>query len=394
MHLFLIFDLCALHFLMKIGLVCPYTFSRPGGVQEHVKALYQEFKKFGQEVKIIVPRKSKTEDYGGDVILLGRSIEAGANDSIIDLSLAAKPLEIRRLLAQEQFDILHFHGLAPFLPFQILKASKATNILTWHSVLEGSKTFKYLTVLRRMVNFYLKKKFQGLILVSAICKNEIKGFLGHQTVIPNGVDLQRFSPNLESLTEFKDGSFNILFVGRIEKRKGLIYLLRAFLLLQKKHYNLRLIVVGDGDQRENCELFVAAKKVQNVIFCGAVSKEDLPRYYATADLFISPATHGESFGIVLLEAMACGTPVLGFANNGYQGVLKEKAADCLAEPRNVWELAEKMAGLLKDEKKREELREWGLKEVKKYSWPKVAEKVLDFYEEVLKKQGKDTQLLR
>jgi len=379
---------------MKIGLVCPYTFSRPGGVQEHVKALYQEFKKFGQEVKIIVPRKSKTENYGSDVILLGWSIEAGGNDSIIDLSLAVKPLEIKRLLAQEQFDILHFHSLTPFLPFQILEASKTTNILTWHSVLEGSKTFKYLTVLRRMVNFYLKKKFQGLILVSAICKNEVKGFLGQQRVIPNGVDLDRFNPKIDSLTEFKDGNFNILFVGRLEKRKGLIYLLRAFLLLQKKHYNLRLIVVGDGDQRENCELFVAAKKVQNVIFCGAVSSKDLPRYYATADLFVSPATHGESFGIVLLEAMACGASVLGFANNGYQGVLKEKAADCLAEPRNVWELAEKMAGLLKDEKKREELREWGLKEVKKYSWPKVAEKVLDFYEEILKKQGKDTQLLR
>lgn len=379
---------------MKIGLVCPYAFSRPGGVQEHVKALYQEFKKFGQEVKIIVPRKSKTEDYGGDVILLGRSIEAGANDSIIDLSLAAKPLEVRRFLAQEQFDILHFHGLTPFLPLQILEASKTTNILTWHSVLEGSKTFKYLTLLRRMMDFYLKKKFQGVILVSAICKNEIKGSLSQQRVIPNGVDLERFNPKVESLKEFKDGSFNILFVGRIEKRKGLIYLLRAFLLLQKKHQGLRLIVVGDGDQRENCEGFVATKKVQNVIFCGAVSSEDLSRYYATADLFVSPATHGESFGIVLLEAMACGTPVLAFANSGYQEVLKEKAADCLAEPRNYWELAEKMEGLLKDEKKRAELREWGLKEVKKYSWSRVAERVLDFYEEILKKQGKETQLLR
>lgn len=373
---------------MKIGLICPYTFSRPGGVQEHVKALYQEFKKFGQEVKIITPRKSKTEDYGNEVILLGRSIEAGGNDSVIDLSLAAKPLEIRRLLSHEQFDILHFHNLTPFLPLQFLQASKTVNILTWHSALEGSKTFKYLILLRRMLDFYLKKKFQGVILVSAICKNEIKGFLGQQRVIPNGVDLERFNPNLKGLTEFKDGSFNILFVGRLEKRKGLIYLLRAFLLLQKKQQNLRLIVVGDGDQREGCEIFVAAKKLENVIFTGAVSNDDLPRYYATADLFVSPATHGESFGIVLLEAMACGVPVLGFANSGYREVLKEKAADCLAEPRNVWQLAEKMEGLLKDEKKRKELREWGLQEVKKYSWSKVAERVLDFYEEVLRKQGK------
>lgn len=373
---------------MKIGLVCPYIFSRPGGVQEHVKALYKEFKRFGQEVKIIAPRKSELEDYGEDIILLGRSIETGGNDSTIDLSVAVKPFEISRLLVKEGFDILHFHNLSPLLSFQFLEASKTINILTWHSMIEGSKVFRYVKPLRGVLDFYLKRKINGLILVSRILDGSVKDFKGLQAIISNGVDLERFNLQAKSLEEFREGYFNILFVGRLEKRKGLIYLLRVFQLLQKKHQKLRLIVVGDGDQREGCEIFVAAKKIENVIFAGAVSSEDLPRYYASADLFVSPATHGESFGIVLLEAMACGVPILAFANNGYREILKEKAADCLVEPRNVWRLAEKMESLLKDEKKREELQEWGLREVQKYAWPKVAERVLDFYQEVLRKQGR------
>lgn len=378
---------------MKIGLVCPYILSRPGGVQEHIKALYQQFKRLGQEVKIIAPKSKADENIDDDIIFFGKSVEFSGNDSTIDISLSFKPFEVRKFLQKENFDILHFHNFGPLLFFQILEASGSVNILTLHSLTDGSKTLKYLPTLKKLLQFYIRRRIDGLILVSPVISGWAENFQGLREIIPNGVDLERFNTRVLPIEQWRDGFFNILFVGRIEKRKGLIYLLRAFQILKRRYTSSRLIIVGDGDQRENCESFVREKKLKEVIFVGTVASDTLPEYYRTADLFVSPAIHGESFGIVLLEAMASGTPIVAFANQGYQEVLKGKGEDCLVEPRNVWELTQKIERLIVDEEKRQELREWGMKEAKKYSWTKIAERVLEFYEKVLKAKGKERSLL-
>lgn len=381
------------HFSMKIGLICPYTFTRPGGVQEHVRALHKEFIHFGQQSKIIVPRLKDDEDYGEDVLLVGRSMSFPGNDSTVDLSISINPSEISDLLEMEKFDILHLHNVTPLIPFQFLEKSKATNIVTLHAELSGSKTLKWFPSIKKLLHFYLKKRIDGAIIIAPTLIDLVAGARGPIEVIPNGVDLKRFNPKIKGFPYYDDEKINLLFVGRIEKRKGLIYLLRSFELLQKKLKNLRLIVVGDGDLKKECEDFVNQKKLPEVVFVGAVKNEDLPIYYASADIFVSPATHGESFGIVLLEAMASGLPVVAFANTGYKAVLTGLGSQFLAEPRNVWELTQKIETLILSNEKREELKEWSLDEVQKYSWEKIAARVLNFYEQVLTTKGKNVKAL-
>ena len=170
-------------------------------------------------------------------------------------------------------------------------------------------------------------------------------------------------------------------MGRIEERKGLIYLLRVYKILNEKYKNLRLIIVGEGPLKPDCQKWVIKNKLENVVFEKAISQKEVPSYYRTADIYCSPAIYGESFGIVLIEAMASGIPVVAFANKGYKGVLENtKGGKFLANPRDYKTLAQKLETLIKSQKLRKEMGEWGIKEAQKYSWPKIADQVLAFYE--------------
>jgi len=156
-------------------------------------------------------------------------------------------------------------------------------------------------------------------------------------------------------------------------------------ILIKKFSNLRLIVVGKGDLEKECKEWANENKLTEVYFEGEKSGKELPSYYATCDIFVSPAIFGESFGIVLLEAMASGKPFVGFANRGYSQLMKRKPGEkFLAEPKDYKELASKIEILIKDENLRKKMGEWGREEAEKYSWPKIADQVLAFYEVCLR----------
>ena len=207
-----------------------------------------------------------------------------------------------------------------------------------------------------------------------------KEYKGPKTVIPNGIDLEEFKSNGPKIKKFLDRKINILFLGRIEERKGLIYLLKAFKILTKKFSNLRLIVVGEGPLKTDLEKWVEKNKLKNVVFEGQISEEKAPSYYRTCDIYCSPAIYGESFGIVLIEAMACSKPVVAFANEGYKEVLKKgRGKRFLVKPRDSKTLAKKLEILIKNKKLRKEMGKWGQREAKKYSWPKITSQVLDFY---------------
>jgi phosphatidylinositol alpha-mannosyltransferase len=156
--------------------------------------------------------------------------------------------------------------------------------------------------------------------------------------------------------------------------------LRALLILKRKFENLRLIVAGEGPEKKKCEEFVKKNNLKDVLFLGKVEKE-LPSLYATCDIFCAPSIFGESFGLVILEAMASGKPVVGFANQGYKELMKGKKGEkFLAKPKDFKELAKKIEILIGNEKLRKEMAQWGMKEAKKYSWEKISEKILDFYQ--------------
>jgi phosphatidylinositol alpha-mannosyltransferase len=379
---------------MKIGLVCFHSFAQPGGVKAHVLGLYDEYKKRGMKCKIIVPRRKANEKYGRDVIICGTSLSLNAGGSQGDLDINFNPFAINKVLKKEKFDVLHFHNFSFPSGYQIIERSKCLNVLTFHANLEKVKIFKMFPFILKAFNKEVQDEVDGIIGVNPLNLRTFKKYKGPKIVIPNGVDVTKFSPKVKPIEKFKDGKINILFLGRIEERKGLIYLLKAYKVLQKKfglnwvNKNLRLIVLGTGPLLEECREFVNKNKLQNIVF-ETKAHADAPSYYATCDIYCSPAIYGESFGIVLIEAMATKKPVVAFANSGYKIVLgNNKGKKLLAKPKDYKTLAQKLELLIKNPKLRKEMGEWGLKEAQQYSWPKIADRVLAFYKVCQKNKDK------
>lgn len=379
---------------MKIGLVCPYVLN-VGGVQEHVRALYENLTKKGHQVRILAPHLFG-EKPKKDVIFLGRGFytdNTAGTGSHLTLGLHYGPV-VEEILQKEKFDILHFHEpIVPTISWFLLAYSQSINIVTYHRAQKFSPEETSLFRFLKPVGVLLTRRVHGRIAVSQTAKEfASKLFPGQYSIIPNGVDISRFRPTGEKLKRFQDKKTNILFVGRLEGRKGLMYLLRAF--SQLKNQNSRLIVVGDGPMKEGYKKFVRQKKLVNVDFEGEVSANDLPFYYRTADIFCSPAPHGESFGIVLLEAMASGLPLVAFANPGYKELLFDYPAKrLLPKPKDVEGLTRALKLLVKDKELQEKLGHWGREKAKQYSWKKVSGEILNFYRETLAKNKRKNGFL-
>lgn len=383
---------------MKIGIFSAHSFARPGGVQNHVIALYSEFKKRGIDAKIITPGHSRIGPQGvpeKDIITIGISAYIPANQSRAEFSISIRK-RFRERIWRENFDVLHFHNLGSGpLSYQILRHSNSLNILTIHATVDGSQISK-IPPLRGLVHKLFANKFHGLIAVSPASLKSVETFGGFHNnpmrIIPNGIDLSRFFPRFGR----KEGT-NLLFVGRLEKRKGLMYLLQALASLRRP--NVKLTIVGDGEERKRGERFVQTNKLTaQVDFAGNVGDAILPNFYQNADIFCAPAVAGESFGLTLLEAMACGTPIAGFANPGYSYVMQrhEEAigANLLAPPGDHIALAQKIALLIDNQDTYQKARQWGIARVKQFSWPKTADQVLNFYREVKEWQTKATDIHR
>lgn len=367
---------------MKVALISFHSFLHPGGVKQHVLGLQKEFRKRGVECKIIAPRRKRQENYGKDVILLGTSFPFNFSGSQSDFCVNFNSLSVEKILKKEKFDILHFHNFGFPSALQILERSRTVNVLTLHADITGSNFLKSFPSILYLFNIFVGWKMDGVIGINRLNLLPLKNFKGPKAVIPNGVDTGFFSPGDSDIKKFSDSKLNILFVGRIEKRKGLIYLLKAFKRIIKKEGSgkLRLIIVGEGPYKEEYEEWVEDNGLQEeVFFEKSKTEKELVSYYRSADIFVSPAIFGESFGIVLVEAMACGVPVVAFANNGYKEVLKGKKAGILAEVKNVSDLTEKISLLIKNDSLRKEMGEEGMKESKKYSWEIIAGQILDFY---------------
>ena len=379
---------------MKIALISYHSFLKPGGVKTHILGLAKEFKKRKIRTKIIVPRRKFNEDYGKDVILLGTSFSVpfggGKSDLCVNFNIPA----IERVFQKEKFDILHFHNFGFPSSLQILeRASDTLNILTFHSDIGRSEFLKEFPIFLYILERIVESKIDGIIGVSPVALNVFEKCNLPKVVIPNGVDLERFNKKVAKIKKFKDGKINILFVGRIEERKGLIYLLRAYKILQKKFKNLRLIIVGEGELKEDCQIFVKENNLKEVHFVGEKTGKELVSFYATSDIFCAPSIYGETFGIVLLEAMACQLPVVAFANLGYKTLLKGKIGEILlAKPKSYKNLAQKLEILIKNKNLRIQLGKWGKREVKKYAWCKIADKVLDFYKFCKKEKKRKKEL--
>ncbi len=368
---------------MRIALISSNSFYCYGGIQNHILGLYKYLKSKGHYVKIIAPRYKNEKRINDDFIFFGYSKKISANASLSDISFLPKKHKAETLLKKEKFDIIHFHNPGIFVSIDIIKKSNSKNIITFHVMPDASIIYKLLKIfLKILKNFHLFKKINGIIFVSKPLRKYISPYFKcKKVVIPNGIDLSLFE-NTEKIKKYQDGKINLLFLGRIEKRKGLIYLIKAYEKI-KKNYNIRLIVVGSGNLEEKCKKYVNKNKIKDIVFVGSVNDKEKVKYINTCDIFCAPSLYGESFGIILLEAMASGKPLVGFANQGYEQVLSRKQKRYFAKPKDINSLAKKIEILIKNEKLRHELGEHGKKEVLKYSWDVVGRQIENFYEEIL-----------
>jgi len=207
-------------------------------------------------------------------------------------------------------------------------------------------------------------------------------------IIPNGVKYDRFASPVPPFAEYEDGKLNILFLGRLEKRKGLPYLLQAYAQVKARMPDTRLLIVGpDGGMRQACEGFVQRERLKDVVFTGYVSDKNLPRYYKTADVFCAPNTGNESFGIILLEAMAAGTPVVASDIEGFAYVVGHQAEGILVPRRDTSALADALLQLLSDPDRRQEMGRMGQIKAESFDWFHVSQQVLSFYQRVAERRA-------
>jgi phosphatidylinositol alpha-mannosyltransferase len=202
-------------------------------------------------------------------------------------------------------------------------------------------------------------------------------------IIPNGIDVDHFASNPTPWPEYLDGKTNILFVGRLEKRKGLKYLLEAYSRLKWDLPEIRLLVVGPGNPDQDSYRILSARNLQDVVFLGRVSYDDLARYYATADIFCAPSTGSESFGVVLLEAMAAGKPIVASDNEGYSSVVTHGEQGFLFPRRNSEALAETLGYLVRNPDLAHRMGGVGRQTVEKYRWRTVTRQVEEYYYDCL-----------
>jgi phosphatidylinositol alpha-mannosyltransferase len=272
------------------------------------------------------------------------------------------------------------------LAWTALNGSPSVNIATFHAF--HSKARGYW--IGKKVIIRASRKLTRKIAVSDPALTFVSRHLpADYMIIPNGVDTDRFCLDTPCRPELKDGKKNIVFVGRLEKRKGVPYLLEAFVKVKKLLPDTRLLIVGPGKvMRKQCDRIVAENRLDDVRFTGFVHGSELPGYYRSADVFCSPALYGESFGIVLLEAMASGAPVVASDITGYNSVVTHEKDGLLVPPADPDRLAEALVRILTEEGLRDRLTAAGVIKARDHSWRSIAGKVLDVYYECLKEAGR------
>lgn len=373
---------------MKIALASPYDFATQGGVNQHIDHLRSEFQRLGHEVDVIAPLSGMSSDVEAPGFHgFGGVLPISANGSVARISFSLNlRSRIKQLLAREHFDVVHCHEpLMPALPLVVLNYSRSVNIGTFHAYAESNLGYLYARpVLQRFFN-----RLDGLVAVSEpAVEFASQYFSGEWHIIPNGVDTSAFTAPAAPVPALMDGRPNVLFLGRFEEeRKGFKYALRALPWVKQVYPDIRLVVVGPGDPSKFRGRVRKYGLEENVVWVGKVTDDDRARYMASCQILVAPSTHGESQGIVLLEAMAAGVPVVGGDIPGYSTILTPGREGILVPPESEHALSIAMVRLLADPSLRSWMGANGMRTAAEYSWPKVAARLLEFYTEICERKA-------
>jgi phosphatidylinositol alpha-mannosyltransferase len=362
---------------VRVGIVCPYSWDVPGGVQFHVRDLAEHLIGLGHEVSVLAPADDETP-LPPYAVSAGRAVPVPYNGSVARLNFGfLSAARVRRWLHDGAFDVIHIHEpTSPSLGLLACWAARGPIVATFHTSNPRS---------RAMIAAYpilqaALEKISARIAVSEYARRTLVEHLGGDAVvIPNGVDVDFFA-RAEPRPQWQGGTIG--FIGRIdEPRKGLQVLMRALPGIVAARPATRLLVAGRGDEREAVEPLPAPLR-DRVEFLGMVSDEDKARLLRSVDLYVAPNLGGESFGIILVEAMSAGAPVLASDLDAFAQVLAQGTAGELFPGGDADALAEAAVRILGDDKRRAALREKASAYVRRFDWSVVAADILGVYETV------------
>lgn len=380
---------------MKIGLVFPYNIAKGGGVLEIVMAMQAELSKRGHTAKILTPEPRDLTDmpdmlHEEDIIFVGGGADFKSPlHTTSQFSVAADTNGITEMLREEQFDLLHFHEpWVPVLSRQILSRSTSVNVATFHAKLPDTVMSRTMS---KVVIPYTKavlNQLDELTAVSEAASEYVRSLTDEPiSIIPNGIDLSKYKVAKKPGSTTSSHGKTILFVGRLEKRKGVSCLLHAYSLLVTRDPDVQLVIAGDGPDREQLEYLASDLDLGNVTFTGYITNEEKLQLLHDADLFCAPALYGESFGIVLLEAMATGLVTVAGNNPGYAAVLQDLGSLSLVNPKDPEEFARRLDVMLHDENLRKLWRKWAAEQIHQYNYPRIVDQYLEIYESAYKRHA-------
>jgi phosphatidylinositol alpha-mannosyltransferase len=364
---------------MRIGIVCPYSWDIPGGVSAHVADLAEALIRMGHYVSVLAPAEfdELLPDY---VVSTGKPRAVKYNGSVARLSFG--PIAARKVskwIENGEFDVLHVHEpLAPSLSVLACWAAKGPIVATWHSSMDKSRMMLTLSKLAQTA----MEKVSARIAVSEAARTTlIKHVDGDAVVIPNGVNVSAFQ-NAKPMFGWPGANLSIVFLGRgDEPRKGLSVLVEAYPEIRRNHPNVRLLIAGPGEPANTLKSLSREDRA-SVTVLGMIAPQDKASVLASGTIYVAPNTGGESFGIVLLEAMATGTPVVASDLEAFSRVLNHDKAGITFVNENSVDLARVVSDLLANPSQRAELSAQGKLRAAEFDWSVVAQRIVDVYESV------------
>jgi phosphatidylinositol alpha-mannosyltransferase len=369
---------------LRIAIVTQSYYPRYGGVTENVHHTAVELRRRGHDVTIVTARFHGDEAVPREgVERIGRNILIPSNGAFVDFTLGVTLRQrLRRLLERKSFDLVHVHcPVMPTLPVLAIQEARCARVGTFHT---SGAIHAIHDVFARYLRKTVVDRLDLRIAVSVTAAESAAHYYpGDYCILPNGVDIERFSPAVAPLEDWhQPGVTTLLFVSRLDRRKGLPVLLAAMpALLASTTSRIRLLVIGDSALRPTYEKSVPAAVRPYIHFLGHVPSDELPRWYRTADLFVAPAIGQESFGIVLLEAMASGCAVIASDLPGFRSVLRPEKDSLVFAPGSVPELAERLLELVDDVDRRRQLAAAGRARAAEFAWPRITERLEGMYYE-------------
>jgi phosphatidylinositol alpha-mannosyltransferase len=375
---------------MRIVQVSPYSWDVPGGVQAHVRQLSAHLRAVGHEVHILTPGNAPSYDEA--VHIVGRAVPVRSNGSVARISPHCGRA-VERALRAIGPDVIHVHEpLVPSAAMFAVQHANAAVVATFHSYVPDEFLREFLYRLSVPLVRGIWRRIDQRVAVSEAARRSVLTRLGRArvSIIPNGVEVERFRQAVPA--PLPSGRY-MLFVGRLEPRKGFPVALAAFAELYSDYPDLRLLVIGHGSARSALQELPRPAR-QRVELLGVVSDELLPRYFRAADLFITPATGSESFGIVLVEAMAAGVPVVASDIDGYREVARDGQDALLVPPGDHCALAAACRRILDEPALARTLSERGWARAQDFSWSIVTASLEEVYSEAMRRYRRRSRLDR